>query len=149
GAEEAGKGSSNTYYVVQEQDTLSKISRKFYGTPNKWNQILRANSLSSEKHIKEGMKLIIPMAPTSASEKPLLAKDEKNSGDELAKQATGSVKNNASSFREYTTQKGDTLYKIAKRIFNSGSRWQEIYEWNKTVIPDPNNLRTGIILVIK
>lgn len=49
-------------YVVKSGDTLSKISEKFYGTANRWNDIFQANRdiLSSARFLREGQKLLIP-----------------------------------------------------------------------------------------
>ena len=49
-------------YVVQSGDTLSKISEKFYGTANRWNDIFQANrdTLSSARSLRVGQELLIP-----------------------------------------------------------------------------------------
>ena len=49
-------------YTVQSGDTLSKISKKFYGTANRWNDIYQANrdTLSSARSLREGQELLIP-----------------------------------------------------------------------------------------
>jgi len=49
-------------YVVVEGDTLTKISRKFYGTSAKWQDILDANrgSVKDEKSLVVGSTLTIP-----------------------------------------------------------------------------------------
>jgi nucleoid-associated protein YgaU len=49
-------------YVVQSGDTLSKISEKFYGTANRWNDIYEANrdTLSSARSLRVGQELLIP-----------------------------------------------------------------------------------------
>jgi nucleoid-associated protein YgaU len=49
-------------YVVAEGDTLTKISRKFYGTSGRWEDILKANHdiLKDEKSLVVGSTLKIP-----------------------------------------------------------------------------------------
>lgn len=49
-------------YVVQSGDTLSKISKRFYGTANRWNDIYQANRdrLSSARSLRVGQELLIP-----------------------------------------------------------------------------------------
>jgi LysM repeat protein len=51
-----------TSYEVQSGDTLSKISTKVYGTPNRWKEIFEANkdSMASPNSLKVGQKLKIP-----------------------------------------------------------------------------------------
>jgi nucleoid-associated protein YgaU len=54
----AGKGT----YTVQKGDTLSKISKQYYGDPNKYNRIFEANrdQLSDPDKIRPGQVLKIP-----------------------------------------------------------------------------------------
>jgi nucleoid-associated protein YgaU len=49
-------------YVVVEGDTLTRISRKFYGTSGRWDDILKANHgiLKDEKSLVVGSTLTIP-----------------------------------------------------------------------------------------
>jgi nucleoid-associated protein YgaU len=49
-------------YVVVEGDTLTKISRKFYGSSGRWEDILKANHdvLKDEKSLVVGSTLKIP-----------------------------------------------------------------------------------------
>lgn len=49
-------------YLVQEGDTLQKISAKFYGTTKKWQKIYDANTnvLKSPNRVYPGQKLNIP-----------------------------------------------------------------------------------------
>ena len=52
----------NQTYTVQPGDTLSKISKRFYGDPNKYPQIAKANHLENPDQIKAGQQLLIPAA---------------------------------------------------------------------------------------
>jgi nucleoid-associated protein YgaU len=56
-------GTDRTYTVVAG-DSLSKISKKFYGSPNKWKQIFEANKdvIKNPDLIHPGQKLKIPEA---------------------------------------------------------------------------------------
>lgn len=52
------------YYVVQDNDTLQKISRKFYGTTRKWNFIYESNAdvLKSPDRLYPGTQIkIVPL----------------------------------------------------------------------------------------
>lgn len=44
---------------------------------------------------------------------------------------------------DYTVQKGDSLWKIARKHLGSGQKWSEIYEANKDAIKDPNLIYVG------
>lgn len=62
---QAGQSSSSQSgqtYTVQAGDNLSKISKQFYGDPNKYQAIVKANQLENPDKIRPGQKLIIPAA---------------------------------------------------------------------------------------
>ena len=44
---------------------------------------------------------------------------------------------------EYTVQKGDSLWKIAREQLGNGFRWGEIYEANRETIRNPNLIYVG------
>lgn len=50
------------YYEVQKRDNLSAISKKFYGNPNHYNEIFKANKevIKDMNLIYPGQKIIIP-----------------------------------------------------------------------------------------
>lgn len=50
-------------YVIQKNDTLQKISHKFYGTTKKWKSIYEANKkvIKNPDKIRSGTKIRIPM----------------------------------------------------------------------------------------
>ncbi|MGJ3203724.1 LysM peptidoglycan-binding domain-containing protein [Geobacillus thermoleovorans] len=51
--------------------------------------------------------------------------------------------------KTYVVRKGDSLWAIAKRIYDDGSKWRKIYEANKKVIgKNPNLIYPGQKLVI-
>jgi len=50
--------------------------------------------------------------------------------------------------KEYTIQKGDSLWKIAERELGSGHRWKYLYEINEDRIKNPNKLRAGTVIII-
>lgn len=56
-------------YTVGKNDTLQKISRKFYGTTKKWTKIYDANRdiLKGPDKVYPGQELTIPDAPESAA----------------------------------------------------------------------------------
>ena len=60
---EATKEKRYEYYVVGENDTLQKISYKFYGTTKKWKKIYRENEdiIKDPDKIYPGIKIRIPI----------------------------------------------------------------------------------------
>ena len=55
-------GQGTRTYTVQAGDTLSKISKEFYGDANSYMKIFQANRehLDNPNEIKPGQKLVIP-----------------------------------------------------------------------------------------
>ena len=48
----------------------------------------------------------------------------------------------------YTIKSGDSLAKIAKAVYGDSSKWTLICNANRNVVPDCNNIRAGVALVI-
>ena len=48
----------------------------------------------------------------------------------------------------YTVQPGDTLSSIAQRFYGSAADWPRIWDANRSAVPDPNVIRTGMVLTI-
>jgi LysM repeat protein len=62
-------GKEPRYHTVREGETLSSISKKYYGSENKWQKILDYNrEIKAADGIRVGQKLIIPPLQTSAEE---------------------------------------------------------------------------------
>ena len=50
--------------------------------------------------------------------------------------------------RTYTVVSGDSLSKIAKKIYGDASRWKEIFEANTDKIKNPDLIHPGQVLKI-
>ena len=63
----SGVEAPSQFYTVVKGDTLSKISKQFYGSPQKYNRIFEANRplLSHPDKIYPGQVLRIPPAPAA------------------------------------------------------------------------------------
>jgi len=59
---QAEKIKTQRFHIVRKDQTLSSISREYYGTANKWKKIFDANRdvMKDPNKINTGMKLIIP-----------------------------------------------------------------------------------------
>ena len=56
--------------------------------------------------------------------------------------------NIASEFQTYTIQKGDTLWKIARKFYGSGKEWRKIFQANQDTITNPDKIKSGIEIKI-
>ena len=131
----AANGKEPGTYTVASGDSLWKIAHKQYGTGNVQKQIdaiLAANpSLNAKSVLKVGQKISLPGAlPVDATRLPA----------EQQAAATGDV--------TYTVKAGDTLSTIAKKELGSSKRWKEIYELNRTRLPDPAKIVVGMKLTL-
>lgn len=55
----------------------------------------------------------------------------------------------SSSAQTYTVKAGDTLSRIARRIWGDSSLWRQIYQTNLNIVGnDPNNIEVGQVLTV-
>jgi nucleoid-associated protein YgaU len=50
--------------------------------------------------------------------------------------------------RTYTVVAGDSLSKIAKKLYGDGNKWKRIFEANRDIIKNPDLIRPGQVLKI-
>jgi len=107
-------------YTVQEGDTLSGIAAEQLGDADRWPEIfvLNRHIISDPDEIFPGQVLTLPGDPTGPP--PVL----------------------------YTVRRGDTLSAIAKRRLGDADRWREIFDLNRDVIEDPDEIFPGQVLVL-
>jgi len=51
-------------------------------------------------------------------------------------------------FENYTVEKGDTLQKISKKLFNTTKKWHKIFVMNQDVLKGPNSIYPGQIIKV-
>ncbi|CAF0786738.1 unnamed protein product [Adineta steineri] len=103
-------------YTVQRGDTLWDIAKQQLGDGNRFEEIKRANNLSSND-ICAGQQLIIPGNGTATANHGA-TNYRANSPDNASVSGVGMSK--------YTVQQGDTLWKIADQELGDGNRFEEI-----------------------
>ena len=144
-------------YVVQSGDTLTKIANRELPGKGGIKAILEANKdiLSDANKLRAGMTLKIPAKFIGPGESAETVK-KKGSNEEAPGQKPSILvaKNNGdkqdkSAGDDYVVQSGDTLERIARKLFNDGRKWRELYEWNREQIADPGRLRVGQTLKVK
>ncbi|MFB3891906.1 MAG: LysM peptidoglycan-binding domain-containing protein [Phycisphaerae bacterium] len=172
GVETMASSSGQRIYVVEDRDSLIKIARKFYGTGHEtqWKTIRDANkaTLKSETSLKIGDKLIIPDLPgakptpapsrggvSSPPPPPIpptpTAAMTAGSGDSAGRAAAGDASAARSAGRTYVVQAGDTITKIARKMYNgddSKSAVARIMKANNIADADVGRLKIGAKLEI-
>ncbi|QNI36473.1 LysM peptidoglycan-binding domain-containing protein [Edaphobacter albus] len=56
----ATTGGDSQAYTIKSGDNLSKISKLFYGTANKYNEIAQANGIENPDRIQAGQQINVP-----------------------------------------------------------------------------------------
>jgi len=130
-------------HVVQKGETLSSISRKYYGTEGKWRLIHEANKsvIPNPDALPLGAKLKIP--PKSGT-----ATTEVASAGSARPVLTTRAESAAPAQRTYTAKGGDTLYRIALKYYGDGSKWKDILRANSDKIQQDRDLKAGMVVVI-
>lgn len=57
----ATSGGANQSYSVKSGDTLSKISNRFYGSPNHYSNIAAASNIADPNKIQVGQQITVPV----------------------------------------------------------------------------------------
>ena len=52
----------------------------------------------------------------------------------------------AAAGQTYTVKKGDSLSKIAKRVYGDAQQWRKIHEANRDIIDNPDLIHPGQVL---
>jgi nucleoid-associated protein YgaU len=115
--EVAGDGT----YTVQPGDTLMRIAFNVYGNVFRWKKIfdLNQDKLTDANVLKSGMVLKTGMSKA------------------VVKATNG---------EPYLVKKGDTLGSIAQDVYAKRQYWKRLYENNKHIIKNPNQIYAGFYI---
>jgi nucleoid-associated protein YgaU len=128
-------------HVVQKDETLALISKAVYGSPNYYPHILRANPGLDPKKLKPGMTITLP--PLS-DVKPNSNGEPASAGGSSAGGSSG--KSTIDPKTQYVVESGDTLERIALKLYGKREMIDKIYELNKQTLPDRNKLKLHQVL---
>jgi|GEM_PF-5747449 len=106
-------------YEIQPGDRLDIISNKFYGTHQRWKELLKANPGLDPAKIKPGQIILIPGTKT-----------------DLPKQETVYLSTHSQNRRAYKVRENDLLSKIAEKELGSIKFVSKILELNPGLKPD-------------
>ncbi len=137
-----------TYKVVKGDD-LWHISEKYYKSGYNYVDIMKENEITGAGIITPGMEIRIPKVDAkkitvAEAKKEIVISDK---GDVVQKDVTP---DDAKSIEagEYTTQKGDSYWKLAVRAYGDGYKWTKIYWENRTLFPNPDHIFAGTKITI-
>jgi nucleoid-associated protein YgaU len=120
-AKVVGGGAAPRTYKVKKGDTLSGIAAKQLGKADRWPEIFVLNraKIRHRDRLTLGQVLTLPGA-TPIKPRPELDK----------------------------VRKGDTLSGIAAKKLGDANRWPEIARLNRDIVPDPDEILPGQVLVV-
>lgn len=109
-----------TEHTVVEGDTLSGLSRRYFGSEAHAAAIARANPLMSPTPLKVGRVIRIPKDPENIQGRPVPPAPS-----------------------EYVVKKGDSLSKIAVTVYGESRLSTLIFEANRDTLKDEHSLKEG------
>jgi nucleoid-associated protein YgaU len=132
----APKQSGRTH-VVAQGETFVSIARAVYGDGRYYQALVDANPTVAPEKLKPGMTISLP--PDS----------QVKESHKTSKSTAGSSSSRASDGKTYTVQNGDSLYKIARKLYGNGEKSEDLYQANKqTIGPDSTRLKIGMVLTL-
>lgn len=138
----------NTPYVVQPDDNFWNISQKVYGDGSYYRALFAYNSdrYAHAEDVRAGSVLDVPPAEVLKQRYPeLVGGAVGGDGRPTDASLAGGRPAAAGVSATYTVREGDTLFDIARRQLGKASRWNEIYELNRSVLGENlENLRPGM-----
>ncbi|MFC1479265.1 LysM peptidoglycan-binding domain-containing protein [Planctomycetota bacterium] len=125
-------------YTIKRGDTLSGISKKFYGTSTKWQDIQKANNIADEYNIPAGKKIIIPGVKPKAVriEQPERKKADLPDLSGLPSAGNENILPDTGTNATHIVREGETLWSIAQLYFNDGMKYKELIKANPGINQD-------------
>ncbi len=124
----------NIMHTVRIGETLNVICKEHYGDSGLARSVALWNNIKNPNEIERGTQIALP------SQNSLI----ENSMVQTQQQTTVPI--TQSNVGTYKVKKGDTLSEIAQKIMGTTRKTQLLINLNKDVMPNPNNIRPGMIL---
>jgi len=133
------------WYTIKPGESLSSICRDQYGDTDLWRLLAEVNRdrISNPDIVPSRVTIRLPeksemlrlAAAGGVPREPTRAREDQSPPSRP-------------DYREYTVKGGDTLSEIAQRFLGSSRKWHTIYDANRDVISDPDNVPKGTTLKI-
>lgn len=120
-------------HVIRRGETLAKISEVAYGSQKHWTDIVKANPGLDPGKLKVGTTIVLPsIDPAKSAQAPVTVEAPAPGVDAKT---------------QYVIQPGDSLHKIAIKLYGREQMWEKIYELNKDSIgADPAKLKVKSVI---
>jgi len=132
------KASNGIIYVVLTGETLRSICLSHYANASVAKSLAKWNNIKNPDQIERGTSIALPSINT------LMSNFDGSLGDQLNRVAedTSTV-----AFGKYEVKQGDTLSEIAQKVMGTVKKSNILIDMNKDVMPNPNNIRPGMVLL--
>jgi nucleoid-associated protein YgaU len=122
------------FHDVRPGESLSEIAHRYYGDVRLTDELAQVNGIDDPDDLRAGHRLRVPQAVELAP------------GQQLATPRPPDAP--VPAYGSYRIMPGDSLSSIARRCLRSADRWRHLYELNRDVIGDPDNIRVGTVIMI-
>lgn len=151
---------------VQSGESMFAICKKYYGNADAVDALAKFNKISDPEALRAGRRLRIPTAQelglasaktetvidnpnTSTTPRPSSLRIVPVSSDQASAKLTAQTNPTKKPAQvTYTVKPGETLRVIALKVMGNKSKWNKLYDLNRDVIEDPDNLKVGTVLRI-
>lgn len=123
-----------------EKELSGVLSEEKYGKVRGNLTILTADSVETSGEKTEEASEETKEEPSEETKEEPSEETKEETSEEVAENAP------VSSGDTYTVAKGDSLWKISRHLYGTGTRWEEIYELNKDILSDPNRIDIDQVL---
>lgn len=129
---------------VRPDESYWSISKRAYGTSRYFSALALFNShrIPDPKRLRPGMKVLVPDPELLEKKYPKLFRTQ------TAKRAPSGFFVRPDGTAAYRIGSDDTLSQIAQKHLGRSSRWIQIYRLNRDVLPNPNRLKTGTVILL-
>jgi nucleoid-associated protein YgaU len=125
-----------TYHTVQPGESLSSISRQYYGNSSDWKILAQENGIQNSSSISVGTRLYIPHDPKNPSKDkletlPITANAPVHYLNRYTAPSEQPLDYNNYEWKVYQAKSGDTLDSLAERFLGDGSKSSVLAQYNK------------------
>lgn len=110
------------------------------------NSMLRSKLIDVSRRLE--LKTAPPVADVSTSQPPTTTRAAASSAGKTGSSAAPTPAPARPTLQTYVVQPGDTLTKIAIKIYNDPRQWEKIFEANRAIMGSPTQIKVGQTLII-
>ncbi len=136
-----------TWYTIRGGETLAKIAREKLGDASLWRNLHEINRdrIPDPNVVPAGVTIRLPKKDDLLA---ALGRDGSEGGNSAPPESSPPQNESALRLTTYTVKPGESLSKVAAKVLGTGNRWRELYELNKDVIKNPDNVPAGTVLKV-